>query len=84
MPGPRISFIQSRAVARSENQGRRARSTVVDIICPLIEIGLTVRPKTWGLKPLNSSTPAYNSPVLHRYSIIIRDGGRSKNLWGHH
>ena len=30
-------------------RGRGARSTVVGIICPLVEIGLTVPPKTGGL-----------------------------------
>ena len=38
-----MQYVLSRAVARSENQG--ARSTVVCIICPLVEIGLTDLPK---------------------------------------
>ena len=38
--------ILCRSVTRSKNPGGGARSTVVGIICPLIEIGLTVRPKT--------------------------------------
>ena len=36
------------AVAGSENPGGGARSTVVGIICPLVEIELTVLPKTGG------------------------------------
>ena len=38
----------SRAVRRSENPGGGSHNNVVGIICPLVEIVLTVLPKSWG------------------------------------
>ena len=40
-----LIIYHNRAVAMSENLGGGAHSTVVGIICPLVEIGLTVWPK---------------------------------------
>ena len=41
-------LILGRAVATSENRGGGARSNLVGIMCPPVEIGLTDLPKTGG------------------------------------
>ena len=50
--------ICNRAVARSENPGGGARSNMVGIIYPLVEIGLIDLPKSGGATP-RDDTPVY-------------------------
>ena len=61
-----LAFLHEIACLAGPSQSlkvRGARSTVVGIICPLGNIGLTVRPKTWGGGP---SPPIATALLGHR------------------